>query len=199
MGWVDSMSRLDVGDGGDLVVGLVEVEGVFELALHVGVGREGSAERGLALRVELEQLGGHVGHRLLDAGLGLLPALGAELVELRRGAGVGRAIFLDEVEAREGNVELGLVGELEDHEFERRCVVFFDDAQAAVAGDAVLDVDDVISDGEIAEVGDEGGRLRLAAADGTRLDVGVVDEVLRAEEDELARRARPSASRRSRI
>ncbi len=29
---------LDVGDGGELVVGLVEVEGVFELALHVGVG-----------------------------------------------------------------------------------------------------------------------------------------------------------------
>ncbi len=79
---------LDVGDGGELVVGLVEVEGVFELALHVGVGREGCALRGLALGVELEQLGGHVGHRLLDAGLGLLPALGAELVELRRGAGV---------------------------------------------------------------------------------------------------------------
>ncbi len=35
---------LDVGDGGDLVVGLVEVEGVFELALHVGVGREGGAD-----------------------------------------------------------------------------------------------------------------------------------------------------------
>ena len=36
---------LDVGDGGELVVGLVEVEGVFELALHVGVGREGRALR----------------------------------------------------------------------------------------------------------------------------------------------------------
>ncbi len=111
---------LDVGDGGELVVGLVEVEGVFELALHVGVGREGGADGGLALRVELEQLGGHVGHRLLYARLGLLPGLRAELVELRRGAGVGGAVLLDEVEAGERDVELGLVGELEDHELERR-------------------------------------------------------------------------------
>ena len=80
---------LDVGDGGELVVGLVEVEGVFELALHVGVGREGGADGGFALGVELEQLGGHVGHGLFDAGFGLLPGLGAELVELRGGAGVG--------------------------------------------------------------------------------------------------------------
>ena len=73
---------LDVGDGGELVVGLVEVEGVFELVLHVGVGREGVPIGGVALGVELEQLGGHVGHGLFDAGLGLLPGLGAELVEL---------------------------------------------------------------------------------------------------------------------
>ena len=75
---------------------------------------------GLALGVELEQLGGHVGHGLFDAGLGLLPGLGAELVELRRGAGVGGAVLLDQVEARERDVELGLVGELEDHQLERR-------------------------------------------------------------------------------
>ncbi len=115
--------------------------------------------RGLALRVELEQLGGHVGHGLLDARLGLLPGLRAELVELRRGAGVGGAVLLDEVEASERDVELGLVGELEDHQLERRLVVLFDDAQAAVAGDAVFDVDDVVADGEVAEVGDEGGGL----------------------------------------
>ena len=68
---------LDVGDGGELVVGLVEVEGVFEFVLHVGVGGEGSALGGLALGVELEELGRHVGHRLFYAGLGLLPALRA--------------------------------------------------------------------------------------------------------------------------
>ena len=41
---------LDVGDGGELVVGLGEGEGVFELALQVVVGGKGGAERGLALR-----------------------------------------------------------------------------------------------------------------------------------------------------
>ena len=50
----------------------------------------------------------------------------------------------------------------------------FDHAQAAVAGDAVLDVDDVIADGEVAEVGDEGGGLGFAAGDGAGRDVGVV-------------------------
>ena len=36
---------LDVGDGGELVVGFVEVEGVLELALQLVVGREGVALR----------------------------------------------------------------------------------------------------------------------------------------------------------
>ncbi len=51
----------------------------------------------------------------------------------------------------------------------------------------MLDVDDVIADGEIAEVGDEGGGFGFAAGDGTGGDVGVVDQILGAEEDELAR------------
>ena len=45
---------LDVGDGGELVIGLSKVEGVFKLVLHVGVGREGRALGGFALGVELE-------------------------------------------------------------------------------------------------------------------------------------------------
>ena len=97
-----------------------------------------------------------------------------------------RAVLLDEVEAGERDVEFGFVGELEDHELEWRLVVLFDDAQAAVAGDAVFDVDDVVADGEVAEVGDEGGGFGFAAADGAGGDVGVVGEVLRAEEDDLA-------------
>ena len=88
MGCVRLHVALDVGDGGDLVVGLVEVEGVLELALHVAVGRKRGAHGGLALGVELEQLAGHVGHGLLDARLGLLPGLRAELVELGRRAGL---------------------------------------------------------------------------------------------------------------
>ncbi len=67
---------------------------------------------------------------------------------------------------------------------ERRSL--FDDAQAAVAGDAVFDVDDVVADGEVAEVGDEGGGLGFAAANGASGDVGVVREILCAEDDDLA-------------
>ena len=142
--------------------------------------------------VELDQLGGHVGHGFLDAGLGLLPGLRAQLVEDGRGAGLGGAVLLDEVEAGERDVELGGVGELEDHQLELGCLyaagaggVVLDGAQAAVLGDAVFYVDDVVADGEVAEVGDEGGGLGLAGG-GAGGDVGVVGEVVGAEEDDLA-------------
>ena len=45
MGVVDFHVVLDVGDGGELVVGLVVVEGVFELALEIVVRREGVSLR----------------------------------------------------------------------------------------------------------------------------------------------------------
>ncbi len=50
----------------------------------------------------------------------------------------------------------------------------------------MFDVNDVVADGEVAEVGDEGGGFGFAAADGAGGDVGVVGEILRAEDDELA-------------
>ena len=96
------------------------------------------------------------------------------------------AVFLDEVEACERDVEFGFVGELEDHEFERDAGVFFDDSEAAVTGDAVFDVNDVVAYGEVTKVGDEGGGFGFAAADRAGGDVGVVGEILRAEEDKLA-------------
>ena len=66
---------LDVGDGGDLVVGLGKVECVFELALEFVVRRKRMPLCGLALRVELEQLVGHILHGLAHARLGLRPLL----------------------------------------------------------------------------------------------------------------------------
>ncbi len=81
-------------------------------------GENAVPERGLALRVELQQLFGHVLHGLLHARLGLGPRGVAEAVELRRGAGFGGAILLDEVEPRERNVELRVLGEGEDHQLE---------------------------------------------------------------------------------
>ncbi len=174
---------LDGADGGDLVVGFVVVERVFEFLLELVVGREGCAFHGLALGVELEQLGGHVLHGLAHAGLGFLPLLRAKPVEDGCGTGVGGAVFLDQVEAREGDVELGLLGEFENHEFDGEAVLH-DFFQALVLGDAVLDVDDVVADWEVAKVGDEGrglGALGLGAGG----DVGIVGEIVGAEDDQV--------------
>ena len=66
---------LDVGDGGNLVVGLREVEGVFELALKFVVRWERHGPGGFALGVELEQLVGHIRHGLAHARFGLGPLL----------------------------------------------------------------------------------------------------------------------------
>ncbi len=174
---------LDGADGGELVVGLVVVEGVFELLLKFVVFGECGALRGVALGVKLEQLGGHVLHGLAHARLGLDPLLRAELVEDGRGAGVGGAIFLDQIEARERDVKLGLLGELENHEFDREAVLH-DLPQALVLRDAVLDVDDVVADGEIAEVGDKGGGLGALGL-GARGDVGFVGEIVGPEDDQV--------------
>ena len=50
----------------------------------------------------------------------------------------------------------------------------------------MFDVDDVVADRQITEVGDERGGFGFSAASRTGGDVGVVGEVLRAEKDELA-------------
>ncbi len=170
---------LDVGDGIELVVCLVEVEGVFKLALHVGIGREGSSLSGLALRVELQQLRGHVGHRLLDPRLGLLPTLRTQPVELRRRTGFGGTILLDQVEPRERDVEFGFFGELENHQLERRLIVLFDDTEAHVTGDSMLDVDDIVTNFEIAEVGDKGRGFGTSTTCRTLGYISFVGEVLR--------------------
>ena len=163
----------------------VKAEGVLELALQIVVRRKGLPGRCATLRVELDELAGHIGHGFFDAGLGLLPGGVAELVEHGRRAGIGRAVLLDEVEPRERNVELGLVCELEDHEFELFVCGFVEHAEPAILRDAVLDVHDVVPDGEVAEVGDEGGGFGFAGG-GTCGDVGFVREIVGAEEDDLA-------------
>ena len=177
------MSCLIGADRGELVVGLVVVEGVFKLALELVVRREGRALRGVALGVELEQLVGHVLHGLRHAGLGLGPLLRAEPVQHGRGAGVGGAILLNQVEARERHVELGLLGEFENHELDGEAVLH-DLLQALVLRDAVLDVDDVVADGEVAKVGDESRGLRSLRL-GARGDVGIVGEIVGAEDDQV--------------
>ena len=138
----------------------IPLERVLELLLPVRVGAEGMALHRLARGVELEQLLGHVAHRLLDAGLGLFPGRAAEPVERgARGAGVA----LDQIEPLDRDEELVVAGVAELHEL-LRLDADLDALQADEHADAVIDVDDEIADLEVAEVGEEGARSPSAAA-----------------------------------
>ena len=148
------MSRLMSAIGVLLIGRQLPLERVLELLLPVRVGAEGVARHRLARGVELEQLLGHVAHRLLDARLGLLPGRAAELVERRpRRAGV----LLDEIEPLDRDEELVLAGVAELHEL-LRLEADLDPLQADEHADAVVDVDDEVADLEIAEVGEERAR-----------------------------------------
>ena len=153
------MSRLMSAIGRALIGRQLPLEGVLELLLPVRVGAEGVARHRLARGVELEQLLGHVAHRLLDARLGLLPGRAAEPVERRaRGAGV----LLDEIEPLDRDEELVFAGVAELHEL-LRLEADVDALQADEDADAVVDVDDEVADLQIAEVREERPRRGLAA------------------------------------
>ncbi len=87
MGWVDSMSRLMSAMAVSWSSVSLKSKASSNSRCMLVSGEKGVPCGGFALGVELEQLGGHVGHRLLYAGLGLLPALRAEFVEFGRRAG----------------------------------------------------------------------------------------------------------------
>jgi hypothetical protein len=144
---------LDVGNRGGLIRRERELEGVLEFLLPVRVGGEGVTWDGFAGGVELEQLLGHVAHRLLDPGLGLLPAGAPEAIERRLRA---TGVFLDQVEALDGHEQLGVavILELEEllHDVAARDGDLLETHELA---DAVVDVHDQIVDLEIAQVGEK--------------------------------------------
>ena len=124
----------------------------------MGVGAERVARDRLARGVELEQLLGHVAHRLLDARLGLLPGRAAEAIERRtRGAGV----LLDEVEPLDRHEQLVFAGVAKLHEL-LRLEADVDALEADEEPDAVIDVDDEVAGFQIAEVREERPRRGLA-------------------------------------
>ena len=63
-----------------------------------------------------------------------------------------RPVFLDQVEAGQRHVETRAFGVFEQHEF-GVAVALVDFFQSLVLADAVFDVDDVIADLQVAEVG----------------------------------------------
>ena len=148
---------LDVGDRGRLIGRQLVLERVLELLLPVRVGAEGVAGHRLARGVELEQLLGHVAHRLLDARLGALPRRAAEPVERRpRRAGV----LLDrDRAARPGRTACPRRrSAARGTPASRSMAPIADLLQPDELADAVIDVDDQIADLQIAQIREE--RLR---------------------------------------
>ncbi len=150
---------LDVGQSRRLIRRQLVGERGLELLLPVRVGTEGMAGDGLARRIELEQLFGHVAHGLLDPALGPFPGGAAETIQ-RRPAAAG--VLLHQVEAldRDEQLVVAVIAQLE--ELVRR-VADADLLQADELADAVVDVDDEIADLEIAEIREERRRQRALA------------------------------------
>ncbi len=148
----------------------------------------------MPLRVELEQLGGHILHGLAYARFCPDPLLRAEPVQHRRGSGVGGAVFLDQVQPGERNVKLRALGKFQNHELNRKTVLR-NFLEPLVLRDAVLHMHHVVADAEIAEVGDKSRRLRLLQSRARR-HVGLVGKVVGAEDDQV--RLREDDARRQR-
>ncbi len=164
---------LQVGDRPDLVVGLLVDERVLELALPLGVGREGVAVFARARGVELEQLGGVVLDRALRAALHLRPARAAEHVEPRHVA-VGADELRDQVRLGDRHVDLRLLGVLDPEKLLVR-ILARQRHDTEVAADAVVDVHDVVAGLDLGEVPD--GRRPLEVPRPTP-DLVAVEDVL---------------------
>ena len=149
----------DVLDRAQLVRRLLEAERRLELPLPRRVRLIGVALGHRAPRVELQQLLGHLAQRRTDRFLDALPRRAAEAVQAR-GARVGAEVLRDEVEAVDGDVELVVVGVLEQQEV-GVLVADAHRAQPEILPDAVIFVDDEVADGEIGERGQGGAALVL--------------------------------------
>ena len=150
---------LHLGDGDELVGRLLVGEGVLQLALPRRVLGEGVAGLVHALLVEHDELLGDLAHRRAHLGLGLLPALAAEAVE---GGRLAAGVVPHRVDLVGRHVELVVALVLEQQ------VVALHAADgalhhAAVAGDAVLVVHDVVAGLEVVEE-----PLGVATRDGAR-------------------------------
>ena len=121
--------------------------------------------------VELEQLVGHVTHRLLDGRFRACPGRAAESVEFRLRVSAAR-VLLNEIQILHRHQQLAAAGVLDLHHFafvrsERNPL------EPKESSDAVIDVHDEVADFQIAQIGDEGvgfAFLRSDARRGRRLE-----------------------------
>ena len=167
-------------DGGLLVGGLLEGEGLGEGLVGEGVEVEPVPLARGPPGVELQQLGGDVVGLLGSLAPGLLPLAAAQLVE-RGQVRVRAAVPAHEMQGGDGDVEQVSVGVLQGQEL-RRQLADGEGPQSAVAPDPVLLVHHRRAEAELGEVADEGlgvaGRGSAAATlqDPLSEELGLGDE-----------------------
>ena len=76
----------DIGNGCELVWRFLVLERFFKFLLPFRIGGKGVPAGDLALRIELQQLLGHIANGTLDTGLSCNPRRASQLIELRLGA-----------------------------------------------------------------------------------------------------------------
>ena len=169
--------------GRRLLIGCgIEREGVGELPLPGGVGRESDAGAALPLGLQLDHVGGHVGDRLTDRLLLLFPQLAPHLGELRRELAAAD-VLLHQLDGRGGDVDPRRLGELQI-QILLRPPFLLEQPQALVTTDAVGDMDDVVAFVEIEERVD---RPRESLPGSPRRHVLAAEQLGARDEDELLR------------
>ena len=111
------------------------------------------------------------------------PRRRAQMIQ-RRLRALRRAVFLNQVETRQRNVEARALGVFQQHELSV-AVALIDFLQPLILSNAVLDVDDVIADLQIAKVGKERRHLRLLPLRPRRDRVGLVKQIACAKDREM--------------
>ena len=98
-----------------------------------------------------------------------------------------RTIFLHQIEPRQRNIKARALGIFQQHEF-GVAVALVDFLQSLILADAVLDVDHVVANLQIAEVGKKCRDFRFLPLRARDHRLGFVEQIARAEDGEIARR-----------
>ena len=148
---------LDLGERRQLVGRFLVGEGSLELGLPVGVGRKGDAWLGLAQGLQLDHVAGQVEDGRLNPCFLCCQLSAAELRQLRIRLGAAD-VLLHQVDLGRRHVDADALPKFEDQVL-FGLTVLVEHLHAAVASDAVADVNDKIVLGQVEK-----------AVDGARLD-----------------------------